>query len=282
MTSRRRMWDDVLPRWRASNDALHTHGATPSQRAVLQAVQSLLAAHQLTEDDLYLTQIARDAGIWDGAGPCPRSATAAAGRHLQALHDIGAIVYTASGGRRPGRVALPEPNRAHDTRGSDDPNRAPQTPEPRASDRSTARGDRPNRAPGTRATEGFPEDPSEGKPEGLARPHTREAGHQPPPTGALTAPPDDHDEDDTDPGWVGPDTIWNRLAQECWKRTDVDHFDTTGRLVDLYRTHLREGPAHDALDLIRTKNPRNLDRLHAIVTKTADDWGCPIPELQET
>jgi hypothetical protein len=147
---RRRMWDDVLPRWRASHNAARLT-ATSAEKDVLAAVHLLLAAHQRTEDRLRLSQIAYEAGLWDGTGDCPRSAAARVGRRLQALHDHGAITYQPALGRGPaGLVALPDPdeNRAPDTRGSTGSNRAPHRRDtdgqPRATD---ARNTTKNRAP---------------------------------------------------------------------------------------------------------------------------------------
>lgn len=189
----RRMWTDILPAWDHAHRAATSGQATPAQRAVLEAVLWLLARHQRTEDTVRLTQVAYEAGMWDGTDTCPRWTSAAVGRHLQALADLEAIVYEPSTSRRGCLITLIQPDhgsraqdarpdaaeRAADTRertnGSraqtaraNGSTRAHSTTRSRASDRQLARKSPRTRAPGARASEGFPEVPTEGKPEGRA------------------------------------------------------------------------------------------------------------------
>lgn len=188
--SKRRMWNEVLPAWRTAHQAAVDAQLPAATRAVLEAVTYLLAAHQRTSDHVRLAQIAHEAGIWDGHGECPRSAAAAAGRHLQRLADAGAISYEPNRSRSIGcRISLPEPDpsRAHDTRDTDDaddpetrapharheePSRAHSEPESRANGARDARKRAPSRARGARAPEGFPEDVVRGEePEGARNSH---------------------------------------------------------------------------------------------------------------
>lgn len=153
MTKRTRtIWDEILPAWDHAHRAANAGRATLHQRAVLEAVLWLLGSFQRLDDTIRLTQVAQHAGLWDGEGECPRSASAAAGRHLQALADLGAITYQPSKSRHGCKVGLIQP---------DDGTRAGarELADPRT--RAGTRESRPARAPerasghnGTRAKNG--------------------------------------------------------------------------------------------------------------------------------
>jgi hypothetical protein len=117
------MWEQILPAW----DAAHHAGlaATHPQRSTLAAVLWLLARYQRTTDTVRLTQVAHHAGMWNGEGECPRHITAAVGRHLQALHELGAITYEPSTSRRGVTITLPPGSRAADARAEEGDSRAP-------------------------------------------------------------------------------------------------------------------------------------------------------------
>jgi hypothetical protein len=188
MTRHRAMWALILPAWDHAHRTANAGHATPAQRATLEAVLWLLASHQRLDDTVRLTQVAREAGLWDGAGECPRSASAAAGRHLAALAAMGAIDYEPSTSRRGCTITLLGPTveeladeeaatrapgtreptdplarlarangrpLARTTRASDDPSSRASDDRSRASDAPLARLDPSTRAPGARASEGF-------------------------------------------------------------------------------------------------------------------------------
>lgn len=215
---KRRMWDDVLPGWRHAQLTARDAGLHPHAHAVLSAITYLLPAHQRTDDRVRLSQVAHHAGLWDGTGTCPRSASAAAGRWLAQLADHGAIHYEPSRAgchialltpaevdaatRAPARADDDDqraPERAQDTanartsaRQTDGPTRDPDTANARSGPSQRAIQPHPTRA-GARASEGFPEDVVRGE-----EPEGAEIGPTGTASGGPSADPDEWDDEEGD------------------------------------------------------------------------------------